>query len=453
MYSCTTNENGELSEVRKFSKKINSKLNESTAIFTKDGKTVYFTSNNLLEGKMIRNENNEILLKIFSATLNDKGEWDNVQELPFNSDTYNCAHPALSLDEKVLYFASNMPGSLGESDLFKVDILGNNQFSTPKNLGSKINTAGRETFPFVSLKNELYFASNGHLGFGGMDVFGTKIKGDNSYSKVYNLGKPLNTNQDDFAYVINSETALGYVSSNRNGGKGLDDIYKFSETKKLPFDCEHVLSGNVMDIESKKIIPNENIVLLDKDLQVIKSGKTDSSGAFSFNVNCDTQYYIRATAEKYISNEIPVETPYESGVTKTNIELKKRFVKIEENLDLAKVYGIENIYFGFDKYNITRVAEEKLIVLLSVLEQYPQIKINIGSHTDSRGNKDYNLNLSDKRAQSTMQYLISKGISPDRLSARGYGENQPVNHCTDGVRCSEEEHQKNRRSEFVILKK
>ncbi len=433
-------------------KKLNSKLNESTAFFTKDGKTVYFTRNNFINGTVKRNENEDILLKIYSATIDEKGNWENIIELPFNSDNYSCAHPALSLDEKTLYFASNMPGTLGDVDLFKVLILGNNEFGIPENLGPHINTPGRESFPFISLNDELYFASDGHLGLGGMDVFGVKINGDKQYSKVYNLGTPINSNQDDFAYIINSETGIGYFSSNRTEGKGYDDIYKFVENKKLPYSCKFLIYGNVIDIDSKEIIPNGTIDLFNNDLQQESNVLVDSKGNFTFDVNCDTQFYIRATAENYDTNEVVINTPLYSEKTEITINLKKRFIPIVEQTDLAKLYGIEDIYFDFDSHKITKKAEEKLAVLLSILKQYPQIKIDIRSHTDSRGGADYNLTLANNRAQATMHYLIENGITRNRLTAKGYGENNLINQCYDGVFCTETEHRKNRRSEFIIVK-
>jgi outer membrane protein OmpA-like peptidoglycan-associated protein/tetratricopeptide (TPR) repeat protein len=452
LYEATIDSKGFLNSPNKFDKKINSKLNESTAVFTKDGKTIYFTRNNFIKNKEGKNIAGTILLKIYTATLNSKGNWDNIIALPFNSDEYNCAHPALSPDGKTLYFASDMPGTIGQSDLFKVYILGENKFSEPINLGEKINTHGRETFPFVSDENEIYFASDGHLGLGGLDIFGAKIKSKISFSKIYNIGKPVNTEFDDFCYIINSNTGIGYFSSNKMGGKGFDDIYKFKEEKKLLFNCIQEIEGLLIDSKTSEIISNGNIILFDEKMIEIAKTTSNADGYFSFqSIDCSSKYFVRAECKEYESNEVTVGTRDVSGKTNTDVSLTKRFNEISENLDLAKVYGIENIYFDIDKWNITKRAEDKLVIILTVLEQHPNIKIDVRSHTDSRSSYAYNMRLSDRRVKSTIAWLVKKGINRSRLTGNGYGESQLVNKCKNGVTCSEAEHQVNRRSEFIIV--
>ena len=229
-YVLDRTDDNDLANPKRFSKVINSKFHEDTPVFTKDLKTVYFTRNNFTDGKVGKDDKQIINLKLYKAVLKD-GKWENVVELPFNNDSYSVAHPALSPDEKTLYFASNMPGTNGQSDIFRVSILGDNQYSKPENLSGGINTEGRETFPFITKDNELYFASDGHQGLGGLDVFITKIKSDGTIGKIVNLGAPINGPMDDFAFIIDNTTRKGYFSSNRAGGKGKDDIYSFIENK------------------------------------------------------------------------------------------------------------------------------------------------------------------------------------------------------------------------------
>ena len=215
----------------KFDKNINSKFHESTPAFTNDGKTMYFTRNNYLDGKKGKDGNEITLIKIYKASL-ENNKWTNISELPFDSNNYSTAHPALSPDGKTLYFASDMPGTLGQSDLYKVIINDDGSFGIPENLGNTINTEGRETFPFVNDENEIYFASDGHPGLGGLDIFVSKINADGTFSEVQNVGADVNSPKDDFAYLIDTKSRRGFFTSNRDGGQGYEDIYKFLETRK-----------------------------------------------------------------------------------------------------------------------------------------------------------------------------------------------------------------------------
>ncbi len=428
-------------------RKLNSKFNEATPVFTKDGKTVYFTRNNYMNGKKGKNENGITLIKLYKATLEGE-KWINIQELPFDSDNYSTAHPTLSPDEKTLYFASDMPGTLGMSDIFKVQINEDGSFGTPVNLGPAINTEGRETFPFVSQENELYFASDGHPGVGGLDIFMTKINDDGSFNRIQNIGMDANSPKDDFAYIIDSKSRKGFLSSNRDGGQGYDDIYKFLETRKLI--CEQELYGEITDKESKLPLPNSKITLFDKKMNILKTINADEKGAYSFMVECSKMYTVRAEKEGYGTNEKQVTIPYENGKTYLPIELEKDQCKVTVGDDLGKCFGIRNIYFDLDKSNIRTEAALDLEKILDVLNQYPSMKLDIRSHTDSRASFKYNEALSDRRAKSTINWLIKNGVSADRLTGKGYGETELVNKCSDGVKCTEEEHQMNRRSEFII---
>lgn len=448
LYTAKVNANGTLEKVQPFLSIVDSKFNEATPVFTKDGKTMYFTRNNYNEGKKGKDTQGTTLLKLYKATL-ENGKWTNVKELPFNSNDFSTAHPALSPDEKTLYFASNRPGTLGESDIYKVAIYNNDLFGIPENLGSTINTEGKETFPFVSAENELYFSSNGHPGLGGLDVFVAKINSNGSFGNVSNVGSPVNGSMDDFAFIIDTNTSKGYFSSNREGGKGYDDIYQFIETRKL--SCEQLMAGKVTDKKTNSLLAGAKVLLLDEQMNVIKELSTDDKGSFNYEkAECGKVYYVRVSKEDYLTTEEKVTIPTEKGKTDLNIGLEKNIEKITTGTDLAKVFAIEMIYFDLDKFNIRPDAALDISKVVEVMKQYPTMKVEVASHTDSRASKAYNFTLSQKRAQSTMDFMIKSGIDKSRLIAKGYGESQLVNKCADGVACSEEEHQQNRRSQFII---
>jgi outer membrane protein OmpA-like peptidoglycan-associated protein/tetratricopeptide (TPR) repeat protein len=454
LYAAETQQDGKLSDAKRFGGTINSKFHESTPIFTKDGKTVYFTRNNFLNGKKGKDSKKTTLLKLYKASL-DGDQWKNIEELPFNSDDYAVAHPALSADEKTLYFASDMPGTLGQSDLFKVEIKEDGTFGTPLNLGSKINTEGRETFPMVTADNELYFSSDGHPGLGGLDVFVSKLDSDTNYSKVQNVGEPVNSSYDDFGFLINTKSRLGFVTSNRNGGVGSDDIYKFLETKKL--ECEQLLTGVVTDKKTGLPLVGVKVTLSDSGHKKIQEVSTDSEGKFDFGiVSCDTKYYIKSDKEKYTTVETSTKTADENGKTFVPVELEPTEIPVKSGDDLAKAFNIKIIYFDLDKSNIRPDAALELAKILDVLEQNVTMEIDVRSHTDCRQTAKYNMALSDRRAKSTIAWLVSKGISASRITGRGYGESQLVNDCgcepTNKSDCTEEQHQANRRSEFIITK-
>lgn len=448
LYSAELKSDGTVGKPERFEKKINSKFNESTPVFTKDGKTMYFTRNNFLDGKRGRDEQKNTLLKLYKADFTN-GKWTNVTELPFNSNQYSTAHPALSKDEKKLYFASDMPGTLGQSDLYSVTINSDGSFGKPENLGSAINTEGRETFPFISADNELYFASDGRPGLGGLDVFVSKISNDVTFSAIQNLGAPINSKQDDFAFIIDNEKRNGFFSSNREGGNGNDDIYRFTEIRKLL--CEQVLKGIVSDFETNKIVNNAKVILLDEQFKVIGEVVTGADGSYTFNVDCGKKYHIRASKQDYETKELPVAIKTVTGETNVSVSLEKRIKPIGVGTDLAKTLDIPIIYFDLDKSYIRKDAAFELEKILAVMKQYPKMKIDVRSHTDSRQTAKYNIALSDRRAKSTVQWLVKNGIDPNRVTGKGHGESQLVNNCSDGVPCTEAEHQLNRRSEFIIV--
>lgn len=442
---------GFLTNAEKFKSKINSKLNESTPVFTKDGKTVYFTRNNFINGKLGTDSNKTTLLKLYRATLEGE-KWTNIYELPFNSDNYNVAHPTLSADEHTLYFASDMPGTYGQSDIYKISIKDDGSFGAPTNLGSVINTDGRETFPMLTTSGELYFATDGHPGLGGLDVFVSKMNKDNSFRNPINIGEPVNSSYDDFGFLINESSGYGFVTSNRIGGLGSDDIYKIKETKKLIIKCEQNLDGIIVDKDSGLPFFNVKVSLLDADNNVLQEVITGKDGKFDFGLQeCEKIYYLKI--EKQDTSLLLTQELKINEGENTYLEIPVTGSKtIRKSDDLMKLYNINLIHFNLDKYNIRPDAEIELSKILEVMNLYPQMEIDIRSHTDSRNTSEYNRILSQNRANSTRKWLINHGINKNRLTSKGYGESQLLNKCTDGVKCSDEEHQANRRSEFIVTK-
>jgi len=449
--------------VEKFNRKINTKLHESSPVFTKDGNTMYFTRNNYTKKRMQTDSDGTILLKLYKAEKLSNGQWGNVMELPFNSNNYSVAHPALSTDEKYLYFASNMPGTKGLSDLFVSEIQGDNTYGTPKNLGGVINTEGRETFPFISKSGKLFFASDGHIGLGGLDVFvaePSKISSSKaSFNEPFNVGKPVNTPNDDFSFIIDESTKIGYFSSNRKGGKGKDDIYSLKQTKELISRCNQHLSGVITDADTREILPGAVITLFNSNMNKVATTTADEKAMYSLPIECSNEYIIRAQKDTYEPTEVNLVTnnQFEQKYKKP-LQLSKGapiLNNIATNVgdDLAKILQLKPIYFDLDKSFIRPDAEVELQKVIAAMKQYPKIEIDVRSHTDSRNTSDYNINLSNRRAKSTIAYILEKGgISGSRLTGRGYGEIELQNNCADGVKCSEEEHQQNRRSEFIIMK-
>lgn len=424
-----------------FANEIQSNLNNSTPVFSKDGNTMYFTSNNT---KLKKNKQGNYLLKIFKAIKQADSKWSQIQELPINSDYYNTAHPALSNDEKWLYFVSDREGTIGQSDLFRVAIINDSQYGEVENLGNIINTSGRETFPFISATNDLYFASDGHPGLGGLDLFYTNIQSDGTFGPVVNLGKPINSNMDDFGIYWNDQIKKGFVSSNR---LGVDNIYQLEEKS-----CNSEINGYVYDEETNQKLSNSSVSIYDAFYQLVDTVQSNEFGFFSFKgIECDKKYRIKAEKVGFNTKELVYNSDVSLSSNELNISLIAVKKKITVNDDLFKKLNLNPIHFDFDKSDIKSEAASELMKVLEVLKQYPTMKIQIRSHTDSRGKQNYNLTLSNRRANSTVQWFIDQGIESERLSAKGYGDTQLVNKCSKGVSCSPEEHAQNRRSEFIVL--
>jgi len=450
LYKATVAEDDTYSKPSKLSKKLNNKTHESSTAFTKDGSTLYFTRNNSKKGKFSRDESGISRLKVYRATLKND-EWTNITELPFNSDEYSVAHPTLSADEKLLYFASDMPGTLGSSDIFVVTINNDGSFGTPKNLGPKINTEARETFPFITDTDILYFASDGHPGLGGLDVFATSINDTNA--PIKNIGMPVNSEEDDFSFIINENTKKGFFASNRKGGNGSDDIYSFKENTPLNYNCTIMITGVVKDRKTGAILPNATISIIDSKGNTISKGISDSNGAFDVEGDCkNDNYKVIASLVDYEDGNTPFEVVEAKDVANVEVLLASTIREVIAGTDLAISLNLAPIYFDFDKSFIRSDAKVIMEKVVAYMKQYPTTKVDVRSHTDSRANDNYNTNLSNRRAKATVKYLISQGINSNRITGNGYGEKQLTNNCENSVTCSEEEHQLNRRSEFIVVK-
>jgi len=459
-------EESEVSKIKEFSDKLNTRYHEATLAFSPDYTTVYFTRNNY-NGDLGRDGDGTNHLKLYSAQIrNDKDKdssynWYNIKELPFNSEDYSVGHPTLSEDGKLLYFVSDMPGSVGATDIFVVDILEYNSdrerdstsYSKPRNLGTNINTPGREMFPYIT-GDHLYFASDGHLGLGGLDVFHSKME-DDVFTVPRNLGSPLNSKLDDFNFIIKEDLNTGFVCSNRIGGKGDDDIYSFVRIPGPEYTCEQNVRGYVSNSITGERISNVKLSLFDSSNNKIEETTSDLNGAYMFQatVDCNTPYRVEAMKSGYGPKEKDFKTANENGETVVALGIETVNELIVEEGGLLKI-KIGIIYFDLDKSYIRKndaAIELNKIVLL--MNEYPKMVIQIESHTDARSSDSYNLSLSDRRAKSTREYLISQGISSERIeSANGFGETQLINRCSNGIPCSESEHQMNRRSEFIIVK-
>ncbi|QBA65675.1 cell envelope biogenesis protein OmpA [Muriicola soli] len=441
-------ESQEVKDAIKFSKKINTKYHEASVAFSPDNTTMYFTRNNY--GKKLKRDKNGVNnLKIYRSKKVD-GNWTEATELPFNSDEFSTGHPALSPDGKQLYFVSDRPGSLGETDLFVVDVNDNGSFSDPRNLGPEINTERKEMFPFITDK-KLYFSSNGHISLGGLDVYEVAYSEEDGFGQVKNMGKPINSKKDDFSYIVDEATQKGFFASNRRGGKGDDDIYSFS--KLMPEELNlNAIEGVITDLVTGEVMPEALVTLLDENNIKLKEVISDEDGSFVFeDLDSNTKYKVQTNKEGYSEVVTDVSTK-ENEVINVDVSLNKlkELVVMEEGIKKIK---LDMIYFDFDKFNIRRDAAEELDKLVGVMRDNPTMVIKIESHTDSRGKAVYNKYLSDRRAKSTRDYIISKGIDPKRIeSAVGYGEERLLNGCDGSIRCSSEQHQLNRRSEFIIVK-
>ncbi len=450
LYSAKISKDGNLVNAQKLEGDFNDKYNESSVVITNDSTTMYFTRNSYNDGYQ-KDKAGIIRLKLYKAT--KKGNsWKDIVELPFNSTEYSVAHPALSPDNTLLYFASDMPGTHGLSDIYVVDVNSDGAYSDPLNLGDQINTEGRDTFPYISKNGDLYFASDGHLGLGGLDVFVCIDPNDPKKDNIYNVGRPINSKKDDFAFVIDDDTSLGYFTSNRAGGRGSDDIYRLRQLEPLNTTCETLVAGTVVNKETGEIIPDASVVIYNDKSQTVKDLKSDENGEFSFMLDCGEEAFTAiGTKETFKQGTEAFMIEGKDAEVKLTLELEPEDTIVEVGQDLGKILDLNPIYFDFDRSFIRADARVELEKVIAYMNEYPTIKVDVRSHTDSRAPDNYNMSLSERRNKSTREYLVNRGISSSRLTGRGYGETQHVNECSNGVKCSEEQHQLNRRSEFIVV--
>lgn len=410
--------------------------------------------------------------KILHATL-EEGQWTTPQPLPFCKDGINYGHPTLSADEGTLYFSANAPDGWGGYDIYFSERTPNG-WSDPTLMSRSINTAADEKFPVIE-EDTLYFASTGHTGMGGLDIFKSYKLGNNTWSPAYNLKPPVNSASDDFGLIIDrrmfTEQGVswkGYLSSSRPGGFGMDDIYliekRIQKTDEEPVPVNDIVFQMRLDIFILEKIfeladdPNSKVLgrktLPNASLQVSQGDSTfwvqvGSEGSFQLSLKENTDYYFLAQMDNYLSKSARFST---RGIGKDPANPSLQF---ELEIELDKIFvnteiQLENIYYDFDEAFIREDAKPTLDELVAMLKENPEILIELGSHTDCRGSNKYNLELSQRRAQSAVDYLISRGVAENRLSAIGYGENNPTNTCACAT-CTEEEHQENRRTTFKIV--
>ncbi len=416
---------------------VNTKYHESTVAITADGKRMYFDRNDYYNGKYKKSEEGINELNIYYAE-NVNGEWKDIKPVPFNDREYSTSHPALSPDGSTLYFTSDRPGGKGQADIYKVSISKDGTFGTPVNLGDNINTEGKEGFPYVDSNGTLYFSSDAHLGMGGLDVFAAAANGD-GFGEVRNLGLGVNSSDDDFAFVYYPATEEGYVSSNRKGGKGSDDIYKIQKMQS----CELLVM--VVDSETGEALHNARLDLFDNRENKLKSQNTDANGKGTLAVACNQAHVVQAFMDGYESN---AETIAAQRSGEKNVRIALRSI---DQIVEGEMVKLNPILFDFDKHNIKPQAAFELDKLVELMKKNPDMVIKVEGHTDNRGSDAYNMDLSERRARSTVQYVISKGIAKDRISGQGFGESRPAVDCAPN--CTEAQHQQNRRSDFIIVKR
>jgi outer membrane protein OmpA-like peptidoglycan-associated protein len=420
---------------------INTKYHEGSIAITKDRSTLYFTRNDFLEEKYRKDDNGVNHLKIYKATLVN-GMFQDIQDLSFNDVSFSNANPALSPDGSQLYFSSDRAGGYGSSDLYVVDINADGTYGSPQNLGPTVNTEGRENFPFVDEEDMLYFSSDGHLGLGGLDVFYSK-KDSGDFTPPQNLGLPLNSNADDFAFTYNGNVELGFVSSNRTSTKKeerTDNIYGAKLVS--PLEQTSVLV-EVVDAHTEVHIQDAQLIFYDTTQNEYSRSRTDASGNSNNFLPTGKKFDLQVNAEGYESQSNSFEVP--------QLQMVMRVALVPEMTSTeAEILILQGrIFFDYDKADIRPEAALELDKLIEILKENGDINIQVVSHTDERGSEAYNMKLSQDRAKSTVDYLTENGVDPERLSSEGKGKSDPINDCTSG--CSDEEHEENRRSEFKIV--
>ncbi|MDF2447705.1 MAG: hypothetical protein K0R26_209 [Bacteroidota bacterium] len=541
MYLTEKDNFGEYDTPAMFIAEYATKYNDGPFSSSKDGQTIFFTRNGT--GKKEKSIDGSQKLKIFQANI-IKDDLQSLMPMKFNSNEYNCAHPAISADGNTLYFSSDMGGGQGGMDIWYCKKDPSGAWGSPVNMGEKVNTRGTEIFPFITEENILYFASNGHEGLGGLDIYETKIKDDKA-GRVYNMGKPVNSEHDDFAYNLNADGKKGFLSSNRKTGGMNDDIYhvdvlrKVTRGKTVNFIVKDKETGEPMpavkiklnadsfltddkgsvqtvleedinyrlitskekyfeltDSLSTKSSPKEEEFTKNIDLEKdpnltllagiydAKSGtgiegvrikikdlvtsndfeliKTEKNGEYRMpikgkKIGDKLLYFVTIEKEGFVTKTLNFTYDIKKeGEIQMNELLALTIGKVEVGMDLAKMIDIKPIYFDLGKSIIRKDAATELDKVVAVMKEYPAMIIELGAHTDCRGAAAANLKLSGARAKASAAYIVKNGIEKTRISGKGYGESKLLNSCACEGKvkptCSEEEHAKNRRTEFIIVK-
>ena len=459
MYSASINPaNGDLTSPIPFATKLKTAYHDGPVSFDQEKDIIYFTRNSFVKGKTSKSSEGIVNLKIFQGKL-EEGEWKMTGSFRYNSDEYSVGHPSVSKDGSILYFASDMPGGYGKSDIY-FSVFSNGQWSKPFNLGPKINTEGNEFFPFISGDGVLYFSSNGHGGLGALDIY-FSVPERGVFNSIENMGYPVNSSKDDFGFALDSTGMQGYISSNRLGGKGNDDLY-FLKILRVPV----IIRGVIRDRDTKDVLTDATVKVIDENGKTVQTSITRTNGQFEFEVNKGQEYILNVTKEFYFENEKPVATVTlrPNDEVFSEIFLEEKIEEAEDNSpapismeeeggDTLQVIGLEYINYELDKSDVGKEMMATLDKLIALLVEFPDLEIRIESHTDSRGSDDYNMLLSKKRARAAFDYVVSKGIDPNRLLYQGFGETRLLNGCGNGVPCAEEQHEVNRRSIVKVVRK
>lgn len=427
---------------RLFSEKINRAFHDGPAAFTDSNRVVYFTRALNKYGEIDTTRYYTNLLKIYYAEKKKEG-WEKPKPSVLNNDTYSVGHPAFSPDGKILYFVSDMPGGIGGTDLYFCH-MGPDGLSAPQNLGNVINSIGNEMFPFILNDSVLYFASDGHPGYGGLDLFVARNSAG-EWQKPQNLMAPINSPADDFSMHVFHPDSLGLFSSNRPGGLGKDDIYLYYP-KPRPLPKEILLAGKVRERDSGLPAPGAYVFLWDKASDKVRVLRADEEGRYAAVVGLKKDLQIKGMRTGFLSDTLIMSTGEYTG---DSMMMASRDLWLGK-LKIDQTFRFHNIYYDFDKWFIRSDAAAALQVIITFLNEHPEIHVELGAHTDCRGSDAYNQRLSEKRAQSAVDFIVEAGVDASRITARGYGELQLINECDDRVPCSEAKHQQNRRTEIKV---
>lgn len=438
---------GEIKNVKRVSKEINKNFNQTGVAYTKDKKTVYFSRNKYWKKLKKQNLPKNKRLTLYKADVDQDGNWSNIEKLPFNKNKNSTGYPMLNADNSKLYFVSDRLPSKGNTDIFVVDILADGNYSKPRNLGINVNTKGNETTPYITKENILYFSSDGHEGQGKLDVFAVEVF-ENSTSEVYQLASPINSSNDDFAYIVNEDNNQGFFTSNRLQGEGFNDLYSFTlEEDVRPLDCFITVDGKVRDKESYEALSGATVDLYSLDGNLIESVSTYDDGTYKFTVSCAKEYQLIASNPDYLDDKKRIEILEENYHT-----------ALHTNMDLSRiarkkpaVESLSPIYYEFDDATITQEAAREMDRIVDIMKTNSNLIIEASSFTDSQGSDAYNIELSERRARAAVEYLKAQGIEASRIRSHGYGEEKLINQCVNGVECQDEAHQMNRRTEFNFV--